>query len=241
MRLCHEPWLVPYWMCLVVLSPQCCRRWFLERTQRKTAWAWLRGVVLGFRVAASSHLSPKVALFPSHPHPSSLFFLSSGTGRYHFKAIGTKHSFFLHLKHFKKKERKRENSSLWVNSKDLYCFKYLKYFLLCNMLWKRLWLRVSRHCHKEKFFAVYTNTNHLVRINLSLWLLHSQTCNSPGKMYHSVTKDDNNTDSWIIFEQDFTCFFFFLKVLWAHNSSSFLLAICCCFSSVTACSVLLWF
>lgn len=84
MRLCHEPWLVPHWLLSVkrwkkylsfffftLLSLQCCRRWFLGRTRRKTAWAWLHGVVLGFRVAASSPLSLKVAS-PS-PYPSSLW------------------------------------------------------------------------------------------------------------------------------------------------------------------------
>lgn len=81
MRLCHEPWLVPHWFLSVkrwkknlsffftLLSLQCCRRWFLGRTRRKTAWAWLRGVVLGFRVAASSPLSLKVAL----PRPPATF------------------------------------------------------------------------------------------------------------------------------------------------------------------------
>lgn len=60
-----------------LLSPQCCRRWFLGRTQRKTAWAWLPGVVLGFRVAASCPLSLKVALpCPSliRPPPSPVLY-----------------------------------------------------------------------------------------------------------------------------------------------------------------------
>lgn len=55
------------------LSPQCCRRWFLGRSRRKTAWAWLRGAVLVFRVAASSPLSLKVAPHPTPPL-SILFF-----------------------------------------------------------------------------------------------------------------------------------------------------------------------
>lgn len=49
------------------LSPQCCRRWFLGRTRRKTAWAWLHEVVLGYRVAASSLLSLKVVPPSSSP------------------------------------------------------------------------------------------------------------------------------------------------------------------------------
>ena len=100
MRLCHEPWLVAHWFLPVkrwrkknlssfffllwlfiyffytLLSLQCCRRWFLGRTRRKTAWAWLRGVVLGFREAASSLLSLKVALPILFPPPILLPLLS---------------------------------------------------------------------------------------------------------------------------------------------------------------------